>query len=209
MIKVSRQSARHQGFQYYYTGEPCRHGHDSERYVKSGQCVTCARERIKQRRANDPEREKERERQYAIKRKAKKRKYDKRRYQETRAAAIERARNYYDKNREKALNACRQWRKLNSDRKSANNAKYRAAKRNATPQWLTDEDLLAIQAIYCLAKEAGKMTSVAGLESETFHVDHIVPLSSDKVCGLHVPWNLQILPASDNISKSNQLCELH
>ena len=105
------------------------------------------------------------------------------------------------------------WRELNSEFVTEYNAKYyqenkhasrmygakrRAAKLNATPSWLTEDDDFMFNEIYEMAKIR---TTDTGVEH---HVDHIVPLQGKNVSGLHVWWNLQLLPASENISKSNK-----
>lgn len=75
------------------------------------------------------------------------------------------------------------------------NAIRRAIKRNARVEWA---DKNAIRQIYRLAKAKETETGVP------HHVDHIVPLKSKLVCGLHVEANLQVLTAFENISKHNK-----
>lgn len=74
----------------------------------------------------------------------------------------------------------------------------RSKKKNATPSWLSSFDKSYIKNIYIQAVE------LKNLNKKEYHVDHIIPLSNDLVCGLHVPWNLQILEARKNASKSNK-----
>jgi hypothetical protein len=91
------------------------------------------------------------------------------------------------------------WAKNNKHKKAAKEMKRQADKLNATPKWLTKEQLSEIKGFYELAKE------LQWLSEEPLHVDHIVPLRGKSVCGLHVPWNLQILPKTVNLYKSNKI----
>ena len=105
----------------------------------------------------------------------------------------------YEENKEKLLEYQSIYSKNNRSQRRCIDAKRRASKLNATPKWLTDEDKMSIQLIY---DASIWMTQVF---EEEFHVDHIVPLQGENVCGLHVPWNLQVIPAKENLSKSNKL----
>ena len=85
--------------------------------------------------------------------------------------------------------------KTSSRRRSALRSKRT---RNATPNWLTPEQRKEIADIYEHMRDCRAVTG------EEYHVDHIVPLKGKNVCGLHVPWNLQVLPSDVNVSKSNR-----
>lgn len=75
----------------------------------------------------------------------------------------------------------------------------RAIKRQALPKWLTEDQKQQIKQFYWLSQDLKCVTG------EEYHVDHIIPLRGENICGLHVPWNLQVLPADVNIAKSNTL----
>ena len=83
----------------------------------------------------------------------------------------------------------------NRHKYNANNARRNAIKLNATPKWF---DKQKVDAIY---EECSKISKEAGVEH---HVDHIVPLISKHVCGLHSIENLQIIPGSENGAKGNR-----
>jgi hypothetical protein len=79
-------------------------------------------------------------------------------------------------------------------KKRAERAAYKAAKLNACPGWADRQDMLAWYHV-------AQVLSRGGVQ---FHVDHVVPLRSQIVCGLHVPANLTVLPYHLNLAKGNR-----
>lgn len=69
----------------------------------------------------------------------------------------------------------------------------------AIPPWLTEAQKQEIADLYWLSRDACLTTG------ERYEVDHIIPLIGKDICGLHVPWNLQVLPADLNRKKSNNV----
>jgi hypothetical protein len=88
--------------------------------------------------------------------------------------------------------------KKNKAAANSRKAKRRATKKNATPKWLSPQHKSQIKAVY---QQAAELTEQTG---EQHHVDHIIPLKHDLVCGLHVPWNLRPVLGSENSSKCNR-----
>lgn len=95
--------------------------------------------------------------------------------------------------KDKKLSAQKAWVKSNYDYVLSYNASRRQLSKRATFVGYKEE----IEVFYWMTRDLRAVTG------EEYHVDHIVPLKGESVCGLHVPWNLQILPSDINMSKSN------
>lgn len=133
--------------------------------------------------------------------------------------------NYWKKNKDKLSKKNKEWRKVNKEKYIAAQKNYyiknkeifyqnnrkkwlsnpeivleacrrRTAKKlNAVPKWA---NMKLINEFYLIAK---KLTEKTGIQHQ---VDHIVPLQSKLVCGLHVEHNLQVITQSENSSKGNR-----
>lgn len=123
----------------------------------------------------------------------------KRAWTEKNAANIRGSREAYKtKDRARHLKQKSEYAKRHSATYRAYGANYRAVKLNATVPYDEFNDI-AILEIYDLCRLRTKALGI------TFHVDHIVPLVSSKVCGLHAFANLQILEGRANKSKGNRV----
>jgi len=120
------------------------------------------------------------------------REWDRKRYVEKKQEYIDSAAKWAMKNPKRKLEIHRNYDKRNQKQKNARTARYRAMKIQATPKWLTEQQLDEISRIYINCPPG-------------YHVDHIVPLRGKIARGLHVPWNLQYLPKLENLKKSNKI----
>ena len=182
---IQREEARDKGETRYFTGSPCKRGHIAERYVLNNGCIECGKENV----AANREKIIQRRRAWRMK------KPDS---EEQRRKNAERSRKWREANPQRAKELQKRCRPPGS--RTAEAAKRKADKRNATPPWVDKRD---IKMFYDLAKQFEKM--VPG--EIVLHVDHIAPIRGRNVCGLHVPWNLQILEATENLRKAARLVD--
>ena len=187
----TRAEAKSTGATHYFTGIPCTRGHIALRKTK-GSCVECLKiewGENNQRRAgyftkyNKREDVKERKHEW----------YVAHRKQVIEAAATRPA---------EVLREYRNsWKKNNIVQVRADTKARRRKHRQATPSWLTRSQKSEIRQLYQIAITMTKTTG------EQYVVDHIIPLRSDSVCGLHVPWNLRVMTQEENLKKSNKLLD--
>lgn len=173
-----RHEAKLRGDFHYFTGVPCKNGHIEKRIVSNGSCMECSRLRT----ANG--RKAETDEQRAI------------RLQKSADRAAEWRKKNPDHENTKIVK--KMWDRANPERKYMDTAKRRASKLKRTPVWLdvTQKAEIEFTYLYCSALRS------IGMD---VHVDHIVPLQGKTVSGMHVPWNLQVIHAKDNLRKANNL----
>jgi hypothetical protein len=104
----------------------------------------------------------------------------------------------YLANAHEAKEAARQYRLNNPAKVNAWSRKHQLSKKMQTPNWLTADDYWIMEQAYDLAALRTKFFGFP------WQVDHVIPLQGKLVSGLHTPYNLQVIPARDNRSKSNR-----
>ena len=187
-LPKTRAEAKASGAKYYFTGEPCKHGHVSPRKTK-GTCLTCAELEWKA----SQEKRKEYFKQYGES-----------------DAGQKAKREYYERNKDAVIARANarplEDRRMHREKYKAQNPElykaYTSVRRrrhkNATPAWITKEQKAKMRELYLLAMQLTRTTG------EQYVVDHIVPLINPIVCGLHVPWNLRVITQEENLAKSNK-----
>lgn len=206
-----------QGYRYYRSGRLCRQQHESNRYTSSGDCVVCATAKARRNYRLNEDREKARERDryhadvvasrerhrlHRINNLDAYKERDRQRYPREKAARLALWHEWRRRNPDKVREIRRRAAKKHRVKNNARTAARRAISALATPSWLSAEHLVEIKQFYV---EAALLSDTTGIKH---HVDHIFPLRGKHACGLNVPWNLQVLTATANLRKRNEMPEL-
>ena len=200
-------TARLTGQTRYFTGLPCKRGHVCERFTKDSTCLQCRRLQTESYRERNPANVSNwitanRERWQEVKKEWKAKNKDKvhasaAKYRVKNGDAISAyQRIWHERNAKAVAEKSAKWAANNKDRRCVTAAKRRAAAARATVSFADETE---IASFYLMAVSLSTRTGVR------HEVDHIVPLVSRLVCGLHCQANLQVIPASKNRRKSNRV----
>lgn len=92
----------------------------------------------------------------------------------------------------------RRYKLRNIEKVRASDRRYLGALRHAKTEWEPEFDQLVLTEAAELAVSRERATGIR------WHVDHIEPLRSEEICGLHNPYNLAVVPAIFNLKKGNR-----
>ena len=176
---MDRKIAKELGLRTYISGTTCKHGHiDTERATINCRCLLCKSIQDGTKEARE---------------------YKAEYYELNKEYILIQKKEYRRVNKEVIQKNSKKWRQENPDKINAKSAAERAIKLQRMPPWVrkNKEHRKLIKVFYT---EAKRITEETGIQQ---HVDHIVPLQGDLVSGLHVSWNLNVIPAAENLSKSN------
>jgi hypothetical protein len=121
----------------------------------------------------------------------------KRLYRQAAAAKIREYNKAYARRNAGKMRAWRaKWEQENVDALPRRRRERRIAETRATPAWA---DRVAINEVYDRCTRISRCTGIP------FHVDHVIPLRGEDICGLHIHSNLQVIPAYQNYLKANKL----
>ncbi|AUR99449.1 hypothetical protein NVP1265O_70, partial [Vibrio phage 1.265.O._10N.286.52.F6] len=173
---ISRAQAKEFGLMRYFTGTPCKRGHIDDRLTSTGVCRECSKVsgRVSDKKRRSNASRKDYMKEYLSK--------------YTQPMKNEKGRDWYRRNAESERARSKVKRENNAGYYQMKCAERRVRIKQQTPVWLDKEKVAKIY------EAANRMN---------LEVDHVVPINSKLVCGLHTWDNLQLLNREENARKLN------